>query len=155
MTEKTKAQSQAGEMQARFERIRACSDAQIRILESLRSTDQDQAIKAAGILAFSGLMIACLLVQLSAGSDSLISIEAADPTYIITRLSLVCLFLTAILALTAITYGRIRYDGEPEKALNQYADVLARKRALVITAGGICVVGTIGSLLALFVSLFA
>lgn len=151
--DKTKT-AQVGEMRARFKRLEACSEVQIRFLESLRSSDQDQAIKAGGILAFSGLMIACLLVQLSAGTDSALSISPNDLTFTVVWVSLGAQFLAAIVTLVAITCGRWKnYDSVPQEALNQYADVVGFKRLLAIIAGGICALGTVGGLASLFLSL--
>ncbi|MFQ5535708.1 MAG: hypothetical protein ACE5EM_12935 [Sphingomonadales bacterium] len=75
-----------------YEKVTELGSDELKILESIRFRDQDQSIKAGAILAFSGLLIATTIVQLSAPSESFVSLQENNILLCASKFGLAVLF---------------------------------------------------------------
>ncbi len=125
------------------------------VLEALRYREENMSIKAGATLGFCGLMIASILVQLAAPSESMIFVSPASPWAFFARWGLILLLLASFMTLVAITWGRPRYSKDPEAALGELAATIAHKRLIRGTAGVVCIIGSMFAAICLLGPLLA
>lgn len=125
------------------------------VLEALRYREENMAIKAGATLGFCGLMIASILVQMAAPSESMIFVSRDSPWAFFARGGLILLLLASFMTLVAITWGRPRFSKDPEVALGELAATIAHKRLIRGTAGFICIAGSVFAAICLLGPLLA
>jgi hypothetical protein len=134
------------ELRARYGYLIAYDDAQLQILDNFRHRDQAIAFKSGAVLGFSGLMIASSLVQMSAGVDSVLHIDGAEPWFPLFSVGLVLLFGSAIFALSAIISGTTRNDASSIASLERYERLVTFRRNLMVGSVLLSLLGTISTL---------
>lgn len=113
------------------------------VLESLRYREQNLAVKAGSTLGFCGLMIASILVQLAAPTESMIFIARSSPWAIYAKCGLVLLLVSALVSLIAITWGRGRYPSNgTDGALGDLAATMDHKRLMRLVGACLCIAGS-------------
>jgi hypothetical protein len=125
------------------------------ILEALRYREESTAIKSGAMLGFAGLMIASILVQMSAPAESLIFVSPESPWVDFARWGLILLLLSSFMTLISITWGRPRHSEDVERALGELAATIAHKRFIRATAGVICLAGSVSGAICLLGPLLA
>lgn len=129
----------------RFKKVTQLTDSEYRILESVRFRDDDQSVKSGAVLAFSGLIIATSIVQLSTSADSVVHISRDDVSLLMFNIiGLLLLFLSSTVTIWAlISTGK--YSIDKNKALIEFDEYVINKAKKVrlaakLTAGGsLCV----------------
>jgi hypothetical protein len=112
-------------------------------LEALRYREENLAIKAGATLGFCGLMIASILVQMAAPSESMIFVSRESPWSFFAIWGLMLLLLASFMTLVAITWGRPKYSDDTERALGELTATIAHKRLIRGAAGFVCLAGAI------------
>lgn len=138
----------------RFKKLLKLDSENIRILDGIRYKDEDLSVKSGALLAFSGLMIATSIVQLSTSQDSIVYIPR-ESTFLmaVNALGLIFLFIASIISLFGlITSGK--YSDEVFTALIQFDDYVISKTRKIKLATISCLCGTILVLVSLFILLF-
>ncbi|WP_125564303.1 hypothetical protein [Pseudoalteromonas rubra] len=99
----------------RFKKLVELDETSIRILDGIRYRDEDLSVKSGAILAFSGLMIATSIVQLSTSEGSLVYIPKDFTFLTITNsLGLIFLFVSSLISLFGlISSGKNRLNRHP------------------------------------------
>lgn len=139
---------------SRFEKVTELNDAEYRILESIRFRDDDQSVKAGAVLAFSGLIIATSIVQLSTSADSVVHVSKDDVDLLLLNITgLLLLFLSAIVTIFALISSG-QYSIDKSKALIEFDEYVVRKSKKVKIAAALTSLGALCVLLALMTQLF-
>lgn len=125
------------------------------ILEALRYREENMAIKAGATLGFCGLMIASILVQMAAPTESMIFVSRESPWAFFAKWGLMLLLLSSFMTLISITWGRPRYSDDTELALKEMARTIAHKRFIRATAGFVCLAGAVFAAICLLGPLLA
>ncbi len=112
------------------------------ILDALRYREQNLAMKAGSTLAFCGLMIASILVQLAAPSESLIFVARGSPWALYAKFGLILMLLSSFMSLVAITWGRSRYSSGVGGALGDLAATVSHKRLMRLVSAVFCLAGS-------------
>lgn len=126
----------------RFRKLVDLDDTTLRILDSIRYKDEDLSVKSGALLAFSGLMIATAIVQLSTSQGSIVYIPR-DYTLLMSlnALGLVSLFFSSIVSLLGLL-ATGKYSDELEVALIQFDDYTLKKNKKIKLATFFCLCGT-------------
>lgn len=112
------------------------------VLDALRYREQNLAIKAGSTLAFCGLLIASILVQMAAPAESMIFVSRTSPWAFFAAWGLIFLLLSSFMSLVAITWGRGKHSDEVERALGELAATMAHKRLMRVIAAVLCLMGS-------------
>ena len=106
----------------RFKKLVELDEKSVRILDGIRYKDEDLSVKSGGLLAFSGLMIATSIVQLSTSQDSIVNIpEEYKSLVVLNMIGLLCSFISALVSLFGII-STSKYSNEVNEALVQFDD---------------------------------
>jgi hypothetical protein len=127
---------------------------QARVLESLRFRDQDHHVRSGALLGFSGLIIASVLVHLSAEPGTIAYMARTSPWLLPARVGLILLLGSAALSMVSISMGRRRYSNEPWIALEEFERLINLRARTEIGAICLCAVGSLASLASLIAGLF-
>ena len=125
------------------------------LIDALRYREQNLAIKAGATLGFCGLIIACILVQMSAPSESMIFVSRDSPWANFARGGLMLLLLSSFMSLVAITWGRSAHSEDIGRALGEMAATLAHKRVMRIIGSLCCLAGSMCAAICLLGPLLA
>jgi len=138
----------------RFKKVTELTDTEYRILESIRFRDDDQSVKAGAVLAFSGLIIATSIVQLSTSADSVVHVSKDDVDLLLLNVTgLLLLFLSAIVTIFALVSSG-EYSDDKNKALIEFDEYVVKKSAKVKIAATLTSLGALCVLFALMTQLF-
>lgn len=129
-------------MESRFARQLALTGPQKEILASIRFQDQDQSVKGGALLAYSGLIIATVMVQLSAPQDSLVYVSNRFLFVILCFLGLFCMLAAALLSLRSLVVTR-PYSQSTEEAIIEFDNLVKLRRRLIKAAFWFCLVGSV------------
>lgn len=132
-----------------FDRINSFTPEEQRVLDSVRYQDQDQSIKAGAVLAFSGLIIATAIVQLSSGKPSLISVGTGSGELLYYFFSLMALFGASLLSLVSLISTR-KYSSSASEALAQFYYLIQFQKKLIFFSAILSIIGSGMVLFSLF-----
>lgn len=137
----------------RFKKLVELDAISIRILDGIRYKDEDLSVKSGAILAFSGLMIATSIVQLSTSKGSLVYIPK-DFTFLtsINSLGLIFLFVSSLISLFGLISSG-KYSNDVKEALIQFDDYVITKTKKIKIATIFCLFGTSLVLISLLIVL--
>nr|WP_319397659.1 hypothetical protein [uncultured Carboxylicivirga sp.] len=142
-------------MKSRFSKQLDLDESQAKILESLRFQDEDLSAKLGSILAFSGLMIATSIVQLSTSEDSIIHVDNEKFfLLLLNSLGLLILFSSAIITIIGFILSG-KYSNDTDRALIEFDNYLNCKRKLLKFAVILLLIGTTAILTSLIVVLIS
>jgi hypothetical protein len=126
------------------------TEAQVRMVESIRYRDQDHSVKSSGILALCGLIIAANFVQISAPRDAFAFVEKGLPR----DLTLASILLLALACgLTLCSFGlSLDWPGEKDvwRIIVNYDRLMGDRNRIEIAAtaclglAGACTLATLG-----------
>lgn len=133
----------------RFKKVTELIDTEYRILESIRFRDNDQSVKSGAVLAFSGLMIATSIVQLSTSPDAVVHVGSDQPVLLVLNIfGLVLLFVSSIITILALISSG-NYPIDKNKALLAFDDYVIKKAKKVKVASLFTACGSSSVLVAL------
>lgn len=112
------------------------------VLEAARYREQNLAIKGSATLGFCGLMIASILVQMSAPPESMIFVSVDSPWSFFARWGLILLLVSAFLSLVAITGGRAKFSTDSESAIGEMIKSVYEKRTMRVLGSVLCIAGS-------------
>jgi len=137
----------------RFKKQLELDEKRLYILDSIRYRDGDLSVKSGAILAFSGLIIATAIVQLSTSPESVININKNEVFLILLNaIGLLLLFASSITNLCAlISTGK--YSDNAEDALLEFDDYVKIKSSRVKSSVKFAITGTVLVLLSLVIVL--
>ncbi|GAA4430630.1 hypothetical protein GCM10023091_00130 [Ravibacter arvi] len=116
-------------MDSILKRLSKLSEEQHKVLESLRFKDQDLSTKLGALLAFSGLMIATSIVQLSTSEGSIIHVDISSVWLVWSNVfSLLLLFGSGFFCIFGLT-STGNYSSDGVAALEEYKTYLKNKMA--------------------------
>ena len=113
------------------------------ILDALRYREQNLAIKAGAMLAFCGLMIASVMVQLAAPPESMMYVSRTSVWAFYAKWGLILLLLSSFVSLVASPWGRNKYSSAVSRALGELAATRAHKRHMRLYSAVICLAGAV------------
>lgn len=125
------------------------------ILEALRYREENLSIKAGATLGFCGLMIASVLVQMSAPAESMIFVARESPWAFFARWGLILLLSASFMTLISITWGRPTYSEDAERAVDELRRTIAHKRLIRGASGFVCLAGSVFAAICLLGPLLA
>jgi hypothetical protein len=137
------------EFKSKHNRVVELDEAGGKILESLRFQDQDQSTKSGALLAFSGLLIATSIVQLSVGTDSPIHLPDQSFWFYLCALGVAAHFVAASFALANLITTKSEYSSGVYEAMEEFEGLVSNRRGYLSCALWFSVGGTALSFLAL------
>lgn len=124
-----------------------------RIVDSLRHRENDASIKLGAILGYCGLIVAALLVQLSAEAGTPAAIPRMAWLLLLAELTIILLFAAAFTCLIGIVGDRERYSDESEAALDQYLVVVTEKSLIARGASALTALASLGAMIVFLTSI--
>ena len=135
--------NESNNFENRFKKQLNLSDKQCRILDSIRFQDEDKSAKLGSILAFSGLIIATSIVQLSTSENSIVHVDSNNLCLIVLNVvGLLLLFSASFICMIALISSK-KYSKDTEEALVQFDDYVGAKKLRVKFATVLAISGTI------------
>lgn len=137
------------EFKQRFAKLINLNEQNQLILDSIRFRDNDQSVKIGAVLAFSGLMIASSIVQLTAPSDSLLFVPKESIFLLFNQIGLIFLFASSFLALVGLTVTK-KYSKDIDTALIEFDTLVNLRSRMSLWAMYLSIFGAFTVLISFF-----
>lgn len=137
-----------------FNNVVACTDEDQKVLESLRFRDQDACLKGGSVLAFAALVIACVLVVMSADPQANVYVRRDTLAYYMLIGGFWLSLVSSLLAFLGVVWRIVNYVEDPRQANLDYYDLIQKKNFLInlsmaAAAAGVVLL-VVGSSMAIF-----